>query len=623
MSGLAGCGGRVLRGVVVGAVLAGAALLAAGPAAASDPEDVITKYDMTIDLDSDGVAHVRLDLTVDFGVRPNHGPYLTYVVKQRFDDEQDRVYRINDLRASSATAPHAVATETPEGRPTETAFRIGDENTTVTGVHRYTVTFDVQGWVNSASYPWPSGALKNDELYQNLITSWDLPVRDISVTVNGPADALQAACYVEWGTNAPCDSADTAGPSATFTHSAVSPYSPLTIAVAYPAGTFGDVEPILQDRWAAERAFSVTPATGGLAGLVALGGGALLVRRARRTGRDEQYLGLTPGLTPAGEGVADVGARRRAPVAVQFAPPAGLRAGQLGTLVDEKADPHDVTATIIDLAVRQHLRIVRLAPPDGRGDGDWRLDQSDKPRGDLLPFENLLLDEIFDGRPSVALSDLKTTFAASMAKVQDALYDEVTARGWFRGNPKAARNSWAGRAVLLLLGGIALTVLLAVWTRWALVGVPVALLGIAMLTMTAMAPARTAAGSAVLAQAEGFRMYLATAEANQLRFEEGEDLFSRYLPYAVAFGLTERWANLFAQLAAQGRALAEPNWYVGPYYGVPFWAMAGNLSNDLAGFTSAADTALSMPAPGASGGSGFGGGGFGGGGGGGGGGGTW
>jgi len=621
MSGRAVWGGRVLRGVVVGAVLAGAALLGAGPAAASDPEDVITKYDMTIDLDSDGVAHVRLDLTVDFGVRPNNGPYLTYVVKQRFDGEQDRVYRISDLRASSPDAPADVATEEIVGQVTETAFVIGDENATVTGVHQYTVTFDVAGWVNSASYPWPRGALTRDELNLNVITSWDIPVQGVTVTVNAPTPALEVACYTV-GTR-PCDSAEAGSSKAEFTQALASPHSPLTIAVAYPAGTFGGVEPILQDRWAAGRAFSLNPATGGLAALIALGGGALVVRRARRNGRDEAFLGLTPGLAPAGEGVAPVGARLRAPVAVQFAPPAGFRAGQLGTLVDEKADPQDVTATIIDLAVRQYLRIVRLASPDGRGEGDWRLDRSDKPTGDLLPFEILLLDEIFETGPSVALSDLKTTFAASMAKVQDALYDEVTARGWFRGNPKHARTAWAGKGVLLLLGGVALTVPLAMWTRWALVGVPVALLGIFALTLTALAPARTAAGSAVLAQAEGFRLYLSTAEANQLRFEEGEDLFSRYLPFAVAFGLTERWANLFAQLAAQGRALAEPTWYVGPYYGVPFWAMAGNLSHDLAGFTSAASTALTAPAPGASGGSGFGGGGFGGGGIGGGGGGTW
>lgn len=625
MSGLA----RVWRTVAVGGLLAasvlGGAVLGATPAAASDAEDAITRYDVTIELDDDGVAHVALDLTVDFGLRPNHGPYLTYVVKEWFDDEQDRVYRIRDLRVSSRTAPDGVETEEIGGyKVTETAFKIGDEDTTITGVHEYTVTYDVEGWVNSASYPWQLGPLENDELYLDLISGWDIQVRDIGVTVVGPAEPLQVACFVDRLSDAPCAAAAARGQVASFKHDAVAPFGPLTIAVAYPAGTFGDVEPILQDRWAAERAFSVNPATGALAGVVMVGGGAMVIRRARSAGRDEQFLGLTPGLMPAGEQPVAVGARRREAVAVQFAPPAGFHAGQLGTLVDEKADPHDVTATIIDLAVRQYLRIVRLAGPDGGADdGDWRLDRSDKPTGDLLPFEALLLDEIFASQPSVVLSDLKTTFATSMTRVQDALYADVTDRGWFRTNPKHARNAWAGAGVGLLLLGIAVTAGLAIWTRWALVGLPVVLLGILVLTMTGMAPARTAAGTAVLAQAKGFRLYLETAEANQLRFEEGEDLFSRYLPYAVAFGLTERWAALFAQLAAQGRALAEPTWYIGPYYGVPFWAMAGTLGNDLSSFTSAADSALTAPAPGASGGSGFSGGGFGGGGVGGGGGGTW
>jgi uncharacterized protein (TIGR04222 family) len=275
-----------------------------------------------------------------------------------------------------------------------------------------------------------------------------------------------------------------------------------------------------------------------------------------------------------------------------------------------------VTATIIDLAVRQYLRIVRVPEGDGN-DADWRMDRSDKPTGDLLPFESLLLDELFADAPSVTLSGLRTTFAASMARVQDGLYADVTERGWFRGNPSSARKSWAGKGALLLFLGIGATVALAIWTQYALVGVPVVLLGILMLALTKMAPARTAAGTAVLAQAEGFRQYLATAEANQLRFEEGEDLFSRYLPYAVAFGLTERWANLFAELAAQGRVLAEPTWYVGPYYGVAFWSMAGSFSNDLSSFADTATDVISAPPPGTSGSSGFGGsmgGGFGGGG---------
>ena len=620
---------RRVRGAVVGlgtaAVGALTLLGTASSAAASDAEDSVREYAMTIELDDDGVAHVTLDLAVDFGTTPNHGPVLQWVVKERYDDQLDRVYRITDLRASSPTASADVQSEELLGGGfTETRYLIGDPDRTVTGLHEYRITFDVEGWVNSAGYPWPSGALTDDELYLDVITHWDIPVYGVSVQVVGPADVLDVACYEDTTTCA----ATSEGGAAGFAVDRVDPMSPLTIAVAYPAGTFGGVEPVLQERWAPSRAFEVTPATGGLATVVALGGAAVLTRRLRRTGRDEEYVGLTPGLSPAtGPGApaetATVGARGRGPVAVQFTPPPDLRPGQLGTLVDEKADPRDVTATIVDLAVREYVRIVQV--PTGDDDPDWRIDRSTKPDFDLRPYERTLLRQIFTGQGnySVKLSDLKTTFAESMADVQGKLYDEVTELGWFRGSPKKARGSWAARGAIVLAVGVVATVLLAIFTHWALVAVPVVVLGVVWLATTGAAPARTAEGSAVLAQTLGFRLYLEMAEANQLRFEEGEDLFSRYLPYAVAFGLTERWASLFAQLAAQGRALAEPTWFVGPHVGTyPFWAMAGSLGHDLESFTSAAQSAFTAAAPGSSGGSGFSGGG-GGGGVGGGGGGTW
>lgn len=648
---MSGPAGRITRaaalgGLAAGALVLGAASAAAGSAASSaassavatdvgrDPEDAITAYDMTIDLGADGVAHVTLDLTADFGERPNHGPYLTWVVKERFDDERDRVYRITDVDVSSDSAPdHVERQEVPSGTTTNLVLRIGDEDREITGAHRYTVTFDVEGWVNAADYEWPMAddpgerAIERgrdyDELYLDVISGWNFPVRDVRVTVNGPNEVLEAGCADRWHVADPCDEAASDGATATFGQAEVGTQQPLTIAVAYPTGSFPGVEPVVQYRWSPGRAFALTPATAGGALAVAAVGGALLLRRLRRTGVDEQFLGLTPGVLPAPGQSPDVGARRRAPVAVQFTPPAGFRAGQLGTLVDEAADPRDVTATIIDLAVRGYLRITQV--DDGE---DWRLERTLRPTDDLLPYEDQLYMQLFAGRESVELSELRSTFAAAMAGVQNALYVDVTERGWFRRDPSAARSAWAGRGVLVLLVGVAVTVLLAIWTQWALVGLALVLVGVVWLAASGAAPARTAAGTAVLAQAEGFRHYLATAEAEQLRFEEGEDLFSRYLPLAVAFGLTERWADLFAQLAAQGRPLPEPTWYVG-HTGLPFWAAAGSLGTDLSSFADTTEAALTTPAPGASGtsgGSAFGGGfsgGFGGGGVSGGGGGSW
>jgi uncharacterized membrane protein len=122
-------------------------------------------------------------------------------------------------------------------------------------------------------------------------------------------------------------------------------------------------------------------------------------------------------------------------------------------------------------------------------------------------------------------------------------------------------------------------------------------------------------------QAKGFRDYIRTAEANQLRFEEGADIFSRYLPYAIVFGEAERWVRVFGPLAAGAAAATGSN--VGPvWYSGPNGWDASHFSDSLTGFTSSVSSTIAASTASSSGGSGFSGGSSGGGGGGGGGG-SW
>ncbi|MFD1506363.1 DUF2207 domain-containing protein [Georgenia yuyongxinii] len=155
---------------------------------------------------------------------------------------------------------------------------------------------------------------------------------------------------------------------------------------------------------------------------------------------------------------------------------------------------------------------------------------------------------------------------------------------------------------------------------WALLflGAGLALAYAVMVRVTAKAAnGPSAPGRALYDQARGFRRYVATAEAEQVRFEEGIDVFSRYLPYAMVFGEAERWGEVFAQLAGQGQA-APPSWYVGSH--LRDGTSGSSFAQSLGSFATASSSTLSST-PGSSGSSGSrgGGGGFSGGGGGGGG----
>jgi len=366
---------------------------------------------------------------------------------------------------------------------------------------------------------------------------------------------------------------------------------------------------MLDERWSVDRAFARTPVSSGLS--LALLAGVVLgfTRMAWRTGRDRRFAGSPVDVAFATEGQDEaVRLFDRTETPVEFAPPDGLRPGQLGTLVDEVANTLDVTATIIDLAVRGYLRIDEIPKHGLFGKADWTLTKLKGP-DDLLAYERSLFGGLFKSGETVKLSALRNTFASQLSEVQNALYDDVVDHGWFVGRPDRIRLRWRIVGAVALAAAFTLAVVLAAFTGLGLVGIPLVLGGLLLLGGAGHMPRRTARGTGVLRRAEGFRRFINESEKERARFAEQQHLFSEYLPYAIVFGATDKWARAFAGLEGQ---LPEPTWYGGSN---AFTAMS--FSHSIDGFTvTTAGTISSTP-------SGSGSGGFSGGGGGGGGGGSW
>ncbi|MCM3660977.1 DUF2207 domain-containing protein [Georgenia satyanarayanai] len=583
-------------------------LLVASPARADDSVGHISRLDVGAVVEADGgTVRVEVDLTYDFGDEEAHGPFLVLAELQEIEGDPDHYRRltVSDVTAESATGAPADLRVEHDGGAIQ--LFIGDEDVEVTGAHDYRVTYTVDG----LSTPEATGpdATVRDELYWNVVApgGFDVPIEDVTVAVTGPVPPEASACYVgRTGSDDACDGAgESRGERVDFFHERLDEGEGLSVAVGWPAGTLVGAEPVHEPRRTWSNTFQLGPLTGGAAGLATvLGAGAAVVVASRR-GRDEAYLDLTPGLAPADGQAGTVGpARRRQAVAVRFTPPDDVRPGEVGTLHDEVADSRDVSATLVDLAVRGYLRIEEVAPEKVGDDvSDWRLVPLRSWSDGLERYERELLDALMpDGEP-VALSEVGATYATAVAKTQEALYRTVTEHGWFRGSPLAVRNHWLLGGVGLVGLGILVTVVL-VLLRWpAVLGIPLLLVGIVVAVASSAVPARTAAGTAVLAQTLGFREYLATAEAEQIRFEEGQDLFSRYLPYAIVFGLTERWAQILADVAAQGRQVGSPDWYVPVTPGIGWWTQPAMFAGSVGAFAEAAASAVTSA--GSSGSSGF------------------
>ena len=615
----------LLLGLVALVLPAGVAV-AAGPAegtlTAYPSVDLMPSMDSAFVLDKDGGVSVTetIQYTFDSAVGARHGIYRAITVRQGVADRPEvyRYYALSDVSVSSPTGANTDVALVDNG--STVSIKIGSANRTVSGTQTYVVKYHLANVVN------PFTDTQTAEFYYNVFSGDAIAKTRATVSVTGPAGATATDVRCARGVDGECDSA-TAGATSKFAVSALRSNENLTIATRYPLSAFGMIAPDIRaggsplQEGQAKLASFASLAGGVLAPILALVAmGTLLVTR----GRDEWYAGLTPGLTPGATGAGPVRRGGKPTVAVQFNPPPGVQPGLVGTVIDESADTIDVSASVIDLAVRGFLQIEEVEAGGMFSRTDWHLVQLAPPAGQTLrPYEVTLLQGIFRDGPEVMLSQLKNHFASTLSSVRDQMYGEVLDRQWFRKSPQTQRAIWRGLGFFLVGAGFVATFAYGTISRGIdrasglslpipsgyVLGGGLVLAGILVVILGARMAAKTAQGSAVLAQSLGFKQYLVTAEANQIRWEEAQDVFSRYLPYAIVFGVAKRWASTFQQVAAAaaaaGHVVLMPDWYI--YQGALFPDF-GSIVDGVDSFsTTAAGTFVSTP--GSSGGSAFGGGG--------------
>jgi hypothetical protein len=205
---------------------------------------------------------------------------------------------------------------------------------------------------------------------------------------------------------------------------------------------------------------------------------------------------------------------------IEFAPPEGALSGQMGMLVDEVAHPLDMTTTIIDLAVRGYQTIEEIDGEDWFAKNDWRLKRLKPSDASLHEYERDLHDGLFEGGDDALLSDFKTKFVKRLKAVQDVLYRDIVAQGWFLRRPNQVRSSWIGVGVVTLIASVVATVLLALFTTFALIRIPIALAGLVVTIANGAMPRRTAKGTGMMRRVLGFQRAIATVERDTSRWAE-------------------------------------------------------------------------------------------------------
>lgn len=592
------------------------------PAHAAD--DLVRSLNVRYTVQPSGNLHVEETWVWQFGDDSGrHGIDRFLVIREPYDDDQDAVYTPTNIEV---TSPDGVSTDwsrsdtsEDDGRKQSMRIRIGDADETISApTATYVISYDLAGAMRS----FPGAQPPYDEFSWDATGTGNPAIQQVRISARVPGGPYEGAlsCFAgPVGSKDPCSQAPkVSGDAGVFGQDDLAARDNVSIGVKVRPGAVAvatpDLQPRADRRTPAETAAAI--GAGAAVGGAAIASPLLGAAYYRRHGRDQRYAGLPPGTFPAGDQqVATVPHDPDIQVPVAFVPPR-IPVAEGGMLIDGEVDTKETAATLVDLAVRGGLTII------SESSDDLRVSLVD-PAVATAPHEMKLLEGVFGGDPPGTTVDLGSqgSMLDAHQDLESAVREQVAARGWFTKVPtgKATKGLGLGLVALVFLGIIEA----GLWALLLAAALLPVIITVAVVRHKLRRGQRTPEGRAWTDQVEGFQKYLATAEADQLRFEEGEDIFSRYLPWAIVFGLAERWARVCGDLVAMGRLPdTTPYWYYGNL----------NLSSFNTGFLTGTLTSAATPVPTASsgssgsgfgGGSSFGGGGFSGGGGGGGGSSSW
>ncbi|MBP9691654.1 DUF2207 domain-containing protein [Candidatus Woesebacteria bacterium] len=482
----------------------------------------ITHMRVDMEIRKDGKVEVTEEILYDFGAASRHGIYRSIPTDKPNNDGNLYRMKMENIEVTDENGAAYNFSTTRIGDTLE--LKIGDADTTITGLHTYVIHYILSGAMTYFQ--------DVDELYWNAVgTAWNVPIDQVIVDVKIPSEVdqekMQYTCfYGEKGQSDKICSINRTSDHVTYTAQNILPQEGLTIALRFPQGVIGMLEPELVVNFFDTLLGQLT-----LAGIML----ALFMWYIAYplwipiqwwlAGRDPEHRGV--GVTTAWfEGPKLTNGREMTPA-------------ETGAIIDEKIQMREFAALIIHLAQKGFFTIVEKK----KNDFELHKVENPSPTYKLLDFEQVFITDVFKHKSNVRIKDERETFSNLVPKIEQMTYEQLLADGLFPKNPKSIRTYYA------VITGI------ATFTFNILLVISAGIFGRIM-------PRKTLDGVHMANVAKSLKNFLVSQE-RQLEFLAKSNLpagrqvmFEKLLPYAIAFGVEKIWADRFKDLE-----LKQPDWY--------------------------------------------------------------
>jgi uncharacterized membrane protein YgcG len=475
-----------------------------------EPTRIMT-YRATFDLDADGTLRAHETIPVDIPEYESRRGIFRFW--DTHDPSAPGARRIpENIEVTRDGSPENFEMLT-EGKGRYRVAKIGNAYYTLpSGVSTYDIRYRIDGVIEKGT----DGT--RSQFYWNLIPGgWAQGIEKSVLTVNLPAPPEDVRCAVGQGETSGC-TAKANGNTITVQTGQLEPRTPVTLKVGLDVPTpesghslwwSGRWDPVLGT---SKIGLGVVL----LLGLLAGGIGMLLARASRE---DDP------------------------PFPLMYAPPEGVGPAQAAYVLNERSDRSAFVASLMYAAEKGAVEVQRDAKTwtitDVGGADRWNgLDPITARVARLLPGQG----GSFVAEPSdiTAGQQLRSEMRGFTGAVQS----------WGARN-KILEMAGAGAAGgLLVIGGLLLAGALIVWNPVAMSLAAVIPGWFAIAALPTLRPGsstrRTPSGRDLWSKVGGFYRVLSTPSSiDRFEFSGREELYTAYLPWAVAFGCADVWADKF------------------------------------------------------------------------------
>lgn len=539
----------------------------------------IKNFDSQINVNEDSSIDITEDITADCGNAQKHGIFRLLPTFQQISTNERINSPISLTSITDFNNKPIKYTTTNDRANHAITWKIGDANVLVTGVNYYRIKYHVKNAVRHNSTDF-------DELYWNLSGNfWDIPIDAFSAKINFPDQITKENTQINMysGAIGSKNSLDVVGSFSSTNQISVAydktmdPGTGITLSATFPKNIIIPYVPTFWEKYGQYFAL-----------LIPLFILWLCYGLWKKFGKD-------PKINPT--------------VAPEFEIPESLSPIDMGVIyTDGILKNNFLSASIINLAVKGYLKIKKLDKKGVFGSEDYELSKS-AGKKEISESEKSLYNALFDSRESVKISDLKNEFYTNIPAITDASKDYLVGKKWL------VRYSRVGQIVMIIAGIGVLVLSFVSFAVNAILGLSILVAAIILIIFSFIMTRRTPEEAELLRRIKGFKLYMTTAEKYRQKFNEKENIFETFLPYAIMFGITNEWIKKMRDIYGEKYFNTYlPIWYIGGFGNFNI----DNLSNEISSMSSnMAQSITSAPSSSGSGGGGFSGGGGGGGGGGG------